>query len=116
MESFAGLLQKLVVLCVSQYFVEVDARFCGVLIRNTNIDTERQENTTTVWKEHQMAVFSISERHLCSWKVLCTGVKSNEGKSIENSTISSQISVVVDLHEESGLITQQIITNSITLP
>ena len=32
-----------------------------------------------------------------------------------NSTILSQISAVVDLREESGPITQQIITNSITL-
>ena len=42
MESFAGLLQRLVVLWVSQCFVEVDARFRGVLIRNTNIGAERQ--------------------------------------------------------------------------
>ena len=41
--------------------------------------------------------------------------KAMEANRCENSTILSQISVVVDLHEESGLITQQIITNSITL-
>ena len=39
MESFAGLLQRLVVLGASQCFVEVDARFRGVLIPNSNIDT-----------------------------------------------------------------------------
>ena len=40
------------------------------------------------------------------WKVM-------EVNQCEISTILSQISVVVDPHEESGLITQQIITNSI---
>ena len=38
------------------------------------------------------------------WKVM-------EANRHENSTILSQISVVVDLLKESGLITQQIITN-----
>ena len=42
------------------------------------------------------------------WKVM-------EANRHENSTILSQISSVVDLHEESGPITQQIITNLITL-
>ena len=47
MESFTRLLQRLVILQVLQCFVEVDARFLGVLIRNTNIDTEQQSTTTT---------------------------------------------------------------------
>ena len=42
MKSFTGLLQRLVILQVSQCFVEDDARFLGVLIRNTNIGTEQQ--------------------------------------------------------------------------
>ena len=42
------------------------------------------------------------------WKVM-------EENRCENSTFLSKIAVVVDLHEESVLITQQIITNSITL-
>ena len=42
MESFAGLLQTLVVLWASQCFVEVEARFRGVLIRTTNIGAEQQ--------------------------------------------------------------------------
>ena len=42
------------------------------------------------------------------WKV-------KEAYRCENSTILSQISPVVDLHEETGTITQQIITNTITL-
>ena len=41
--------------------------------------------------------------------------KAMEANRCENSTILSQISVVVDLHEESGPISQQIITSSITL-
>ena len=51
MESFAGLLQRLMILQVSQCFVEVDARFFGVVIRNTNIDTEQQSTTTTQWEK-----------------------------------------------------------------
>ena len=50
MESFALLLQRLVILQVSECFVEVDARFLGVLIRNTNIDTEQQSTTATAWE------------------------------------------------------------------
>ena len=42
MERFAGLLKRLAVLQVSECFVEVDARFRGVLIRNSNVDTEWQ--------------------------------------------------------------------------
>ena len=42
------------------------------------------------------------------WKVM-------EANRHENSTILSLISPVVDLHEESGPVSQQIITNSITL-
>ena len=50
MESFVGLLQRLTILEVSECFVEVDARFRGGLIRNTNIDTEQQSTTATVWE------------------------------------------------------------------
>ena len=81
MESFAGLLQRLVVLWASRCFVEVDARFRGVLPRNTNIDTGRKWFTNTPWKGHQMPIFSIPKRPLCSWKVLCAGMISNGGKS-----------------------------------
>ena len=42
------------------------------------------------------------------WKVM-------EANRCENSTILSRISAVVDLHEESGPITQQTITNAMTL-
>ena len=82
MESFTRLLQRLVILQVSQCFVEVDARFRGVLIRNTNVDTEQQSTTTTRWEGHQTTALGITERLLCSWKVLCTGVESNGGKSM----------------------------------
>ena len=80
MKSFAGLLQILVVLWVSQCFVEVDARFRGVLIRNTNIDTTQQSTTANAWEGYQTTDLGISERPLCSWKVLCTGMESNGGK------------------------------------
>ena len=65
MESFAGLLQRLVVLQVSQWFVEVDARFCWLLIRNTNIDTEQQSTTPTRWEGHQTTALGITEQPLC---------------------------------------------------
>ena len=52
MESFAGLLQSLTILLVSECFVEVDARFDGVLIRNTNVGTEQQSTTTTQREGH----------------------------------------------------------------
>ena len=82
MESFAGLLQKLVILQASECFEEVDARFRGVLIRNTNIYTEQQSTTTTRWEEHETTVLGISDQPLCSWKVLCTVMESNGGKSM----------------------------------
>ena len=46
--------------------VEVDARFRGLLIRNSNVGTERQSTTTTQWKGHHLAFLDISERPLCS--------------------------------------------------
>ena len=79
MESFAGLLQRLAVWWVSQCLVEVDARFDGVLIRNTNIDTIQQSTTTNAWEGYQMTAPGIFDRPLCSWKVLCTGMESNGG-------------------------------------
>ena len=66
MESFAGLLQRLMILQVSEYFVKVDARIPGVLIRNTIIDTEQQLTTTTRWEGHQTTGLGIPERPLCS--------------------------------------------------
>ena len=65
MESFARLLQRLTILQVSQCFVEVDARFCRVLIRNTNIDTEQQSTTTTQWEGYQTTALGTSKRPLC---------------------------------------------------
>ena len=65
MESFTRLLQRLVILQVSQYFVEADARFLGVLARNTNIDTEQQSTTPTRWEEHQTTALGIIEQLLC---------------------------------------------------
>ena len=47
MESFAGLLRGLRILEASECFVEVDARCRGVLIPNSNVDTELQGITTT---------------------------------------------------------------------
>ena len=47
MESFARLLQSLVVLYVPEYFVEVNARFLGVLIRKKHVSTARQRITAT---------------------------------------------------------------------
>ena len=47
MERFVGLLQGLRILEASECFVEVDARFCGVLIPNSNVDTDLQGITTT---------------------------------------------------------------------
>ena len=52
MESFAGLLQRLAISQVSECFVEVDARFDGVLIRNTNVSTEQQSTTSTQREWH----------------------------------------------------------------
>ena len=115
-ESFAGLLQRLVVLWVLQCFVEVDARFRGMFIRNTNIGTEWQWITTTRWKGHQTIVLDIPEGTLCSWKVLCTGVESNEGTSMyslgEIGLLMSKISAVVDLYEGREFLSQQKATNS----
>ena len=65
MESFTRLLQRLVILQVSQCFVEVDARFCWLLIRNTNIDTEQQSTTSNRWEGHQTTVLGIPEQTLC---------------------------------------------------
>ena len=79
MKSFAGLLQILVVLQVSECFVEVDARFRGVLIRNTNIDTEQQSTTTTASKGYQTTALDIPEHRTCSWHLVCTGMESNGG-------------------------------------
>ena len=80
MKSFAGLLQILVVLQVSECFVEVDARFRGALIRNTNVDATQQSTTANAWEGYQTTDLGIPERPLCSWKVLCTGMESNGGK------------------------------------
>ena len=82
MESFTRLLQRLVILQVLQCFVEVDARFLGVLIRNTNIDTEQQSTTTNAWEGHQTTTLSIPEQLLCQRKVFCTGLEGNGGKSL----------------------------------
>ena len=82
MESFAGFLQRLTILQVSQCFVEVDARFLGVLIRNTNIGAEQQSTATTRWEGRQTSVLDLPEQPLYPWKVLCTGVESNGGKSM----------------------------------
>ena len=79
MKSFAGLLQILVVLQVSECFVEVDARFRGVLILNSNVDTEQQSTTTNAWEGYQTTDPGITECPLCSWKVPCTGMESNGG-------------------------------------
>ena len=65
MESFAGLLQRMAILQVSECFVEVDAKFLGVLIRNTNIDIEQQSTTTTQWEGHQTTTLGIPEQLLC---------------------------------------------------
>ena len=64
MESFAGLLQGLRVLEASECFVEVDARFRGVLIPNSNVDTEQQSTTTIALEGHQMTALDIPERPL----------------------------------------------------
>ena len=65
MESFTLLLQRLVILQVSQCFVEVDARFWGELIRNTNVDTEQQSTTTTRWEGRQTSALGTPEQPLC---------------------------------------------------
>ena len=65
MERFAGLLQRLTILGVSECFVEVDARFHGVLIRNTNIDTEQQSTTSTARERHQTTALSTPDQLLC---------------------------------------------------
>ena len=82
MEIFAGLLQILMVLRVSQCFVEVDARFREVLILNSNIDTEQQSTTTNAWEGYQTTDPGIPERRTCSWHLVCTGVESFEGESM----------------------------------
>ena len=82
MESFTRLLQRLVILHTSQCFMEVDAGFDGVLIRNTNIDTEQQSTTTTRWEGHQTSDLGISDCPPCLWELLCTGVESNGGESM----------------------------------
>ena len=82
MGSFAGLLQSLTISRVSECFVEVGARIPGALIRNTIIDTEQQSATATAWEGYQTKALGIPDWSLCKWKVLCTGVESNGGKSM----------------------------------
>ena len=53
MERLAVLLPKMMVLWVSQSFVEVDARICGEMIPNSNVDTEQQGITTNALEGHQ---------------------------------------------------------------
>ena len=65
MDRFERLLQRLAILQVSECFVKVDARFLGVLIRNTNIDIEQQSTTTTQWEGHQTTTLDIPEQPLC---------------------------------------------------
>ena len=85
------------------------------------------------WFEISMLVLNNNQLQLLNWKgikqwplVYPSGLYAHERSFVpawkvmeadwcEVLTILSQISVVVDLHEGSGLITQQIITNSITL-
>ena len=62
--------------------MEVNARIRRVHVRNTNIDTEQQSTTTTAWERCSLAVLDITERPLCSWKVLCTEMESNGGKAM----------------------------------
>ena len=82
MESFAGLLQMLMVWRVSECFVEVDARFRGVPSRNTNIDTIQQSTTANAWEGYQTTDLGIPERPMCSWYFVCTGVESYGGESM----------------------------------
>lgn len=55
-ESFVGLLQRLMILEASEWFVDVNARFRGVLIPNSNVDTDQQGMTTNALEGHQMTV------------------------------------------------------------
>ena len=100
MESFAGLLQRLVILQVSQCFMEVDARFLGVLIRNTNIDTNDNQPQLLNRKDikHRSLVY-LSKLYANERYFLLAG-KVIEANRDEISTILSQILVVVDLPEE----------------
>ena len=57
--------------------MEVDARFRGLLIPNSNIDTERQGITTTAREGHETAPLGTTERHIYSLNVHCTGMNGN---------------------------------------
>ena len=57
--------------------MEVDARFRGLLIPNSNIDTERQGITTTARERHETAPLGTTERHIYSLNVHCTGMNGN---------------------------------------
>ena len=61
--------------------MEVNARSGRGLNPNTNIGTERQLISTAAWKGDQPTLLDISGQTLWSWKVHCTSVKSNGGKS-----------------------------------
>ena len=57
--------------------MEVDARFRGLLIPNSNIDTERQGITTTAREGQETAPLGTTERHIYSLNVHCTGMNGN---------------------------------------
>ena len=78
--KFRGITAKIGAFVSTQCFVEVDARFRGVLIRNTILDAEWQWTTTSLWEGHQSTIFDIPKHFLCSRKVPRTGVESNGGK------------------------------------
>ena len=82
MKRSEGLLLNLVVLWVSQCFVEVDATFCGVLIRNTSVDAQRQWLTYNAFEGHPLPSHDIRKRYLSSWKAICADKESNGGESM----------------------------------
>ena len=85
MESFARLLQMLMVWHVPECFVEVDARILGVPSQDSNINTEQQSTTTTTSEGHQTTPPDTLKRRICSWHVLCTGVESNRDEIVQES-------------------------------
>ena len=81
-ETFRGFAAKLGGFVSIAMFRGGDARFCGVLIRNTCVDAQRQWLTFNAFEGHPLPSLDIRKRDLSSWKAICTGVESNGGKSM----------------------------------
>ena len=79
-----------------------------LILNNNQLQLLNGKGIKQRYLEYPSALCAHERYFVQVWKVM-------EANRYENSTILSQISVVVDLHEESALVDQQIITNWITL-